>query len=92
MKQAQAFKTVQEAGQPQQVQGEAGPSPLEMQMQAGETAARTHDLHAAAYLKEAQTAKTVQEIQLAPQKMEQEAALKRQALQTRAAQPMRKAS
>jgi hypothetical protein len=89
LKQAQAFKAVQDAGQP--MQGETQ-SPIEMQIQAGETAARTHDLHAAAYLKEAQTAKTLQEIQLAPQKMAQEVALKRQALQTRAAQPMQKAS
>ncbi len=71
LKQAQAFKAMQEAGQP--AQGEPGPSLAEL----SETQARVHDTHAAAGLKEAQTAKVVQDIQLAPQKMAQEAALKR---------------
>jgi hypothetical protein len=91
LKQAQAMKAANEAGAPQGM-GETGPSPIELNMQASETAAKTHDLHAAAYLKEAQTAKVVQDIQLAPEKMAQEAAIKRQALQQRAAMPERRAS
>jgi hypothetical protein len=79
LKQAQAFKAVQEAGQP--MQGEPGPSMAEL----SETQARIHDTHAAAGLKEAQTAKTMQEIQLAPQKMAQEMALKRQQAASRPA-------
>lgn len=79
LKQAQAFKVAQEAGQP--VQGESGPSLAEL----SETQARVHDTHAAAGLKEAQTQKVYQDIQLAPQKMAQEAALKRQQLASRPA-------
>lgn len=79
LKQAQAFKAVQEAGQP--MQGEPGPSLAEL----SETQARVHDIHAAAGLKEAQTEKVYQDIQLAPQKMAQEAALKRQQLASRPA-------
>jgi hypothetical protein len=79
LKQAQAFKAVQDAGAP--MQGEAGPSLAEL----SETQARIHDTHAAAGLKEAQTQKVYQDIQLAPEKMAQEMALKRQQAASRPA-------
>jgi hypothetical protein len=79
LKQAQAFKAVQDAGSP--MQGEAGPSLAEL----SETQARIHDTHAAAGLKEAQTAKVMQDIQLAPEKMAQEMSLKRQQAASRPA-------
>jgi hypothetical protein len=79
LKQAQAFKAVQDAGAP--MQGDAGPSLAEL----SETQARIHDTHAAAGLKEAQTAKVMQDIQLAPEKMAQEMALKRQQAASRPA-------
>jgi hypothetical protein len=79
LKQAQAFKAVQDAGAP--MQGEAGPSLAEL----SETQARVHDTHAAAGLKEAQTQKVYQDIQLAPEKMAQEMALKRQQAASRPA-------
>jgi hypothetical protein len=77
LKQAQALKAMYEAGMSGQ-QGQPGPSPFEMNMQANETAASVQDTLAAADLKRAQTAKTLQEIQLAPQKMAQDAQMKRE--------------
>ncbi|RJP45453.1 hypothetical protein C4587_00720 [Candidatus Parcubacteria bacterium] len=83
LKKAQTVKVLADAGAVGQPQGEAGPSQMEMFAQVSETAARTHDLHATAYLKEAQTAKTYQDIQLAPQRQQQEFALKSQQMAQR---------
>ncbi len=82
LKQAQAMKAMHDAQMPA-MQGEAGPSPFEMNVQASESAATVQDTLAAADLKKAQTAKVIQDIQLAPQKMAQEAAMKRQQMAQR---------
>jgi hypothetical protein len=72
LKQAQAFKAVNEAGAPQMI--ESGPTPIEQ----SESAANIQSTLAGADKLRAETAKIIQEIQLAPQKMQQELALKRQ--------------
>lgn len=94
LKEAQTIKALADAGaagQPQPM-GESGPSPIEQMTQATEAHARAMDLHAAAGLKVAQTEKTYQDIQLAPQKMAQDAEAKRAQLQVRNRQSEQRSS
>lgn len=79
-KQASAMKTMSEIGAP--VQGDAGPSQFEQSVQASESAASIEDTLAAADKKKAETAKIMQDMQLAPEKMAQEMELKRQQAKT----------
>lgn len=80
LKQAQAFKAVQDAGS-SQAPMEAGPTMIEQ----SEAAANIQSTLAGADKLRAETAKIMQEIQLAPHKMAQELALKRQQAASRPA-------
>jgi hypothetical protein len=84
LKQAQAFKATQEAQRPPDMpMAPEQASPAEQMAQWNESQANVVDTYAAAELKRAQTAKTMQEVHLMPQKMAQDAQMKREQMAQR---------
>jgi hypothetical protein len=90
LKQAQAFKAVQEAQQPPDMpQGPEQTPYAEQLAQFNESQANVVDTYASADLKRAQTAKTLEEMRLMPHKMAQDAQMKHDQMMQRASMAKR---
>jgi hypothetical protein len=90
LKQAQAFKALQEAQQPPDMpQGPEQTPYAEQLAQFNESQANVVDTYASADMKRAQTAKTLEEMRLMPHKMAQDAQMKRDQMMQRASMAKR---